>query len=85
MTILVAYLRAQWTQKEEDRFVEKLRGFEKLVVEFPELYEESTSEAGMRRAVITKHNSIIYQVDQNKQLIKVYTIFDNRRCPDEFR
>ncbi len=42
---IVAYLRAQWTQKEVDRFVEKLRSFEKLVVEFPDLYEESKQEA----------------------------------------
>jgi len=82
-TKIVAYLREEWSEKEVDQFINKLRSFEKIVVTFPEIYPASKS--GLRRAVITKHNSVIYQIDKEQALIRVYTIFDNRQHPDKLK
>ena len=48
---IAAYLKALWTEREVDKFAERLKGFEKLVAEFPELYAESKIRTGLRRAV----------------------------------
>lgn len=80
---IIAYLRDEWTEKEVDKFIHKLRRFEKVVSEFPELY--AGSKAGIRRAVLTKHNSVVYRIDEKKSLIRVYTIFDNRQHPDKMQ
>jgi len=80
---IIAYLRDEWTEKEVNKFILKLRTFEKVVSEFPELYAES--KAGIRRAVLTKHHSVIYQIDKKDALIRVYTIFDNRQHPNRMK
>ena len=82
---IVGYLRAEWTEKEVIKFVRKLREFEKVVILFPELFAESKKKSEFRRAVITKHNSVIYKVDSKKRLIMVYTIFDNRQSPKKLK
>lgn len=80
---VIAYLRDEWTEKEVHKFILKLRTFEKVVSEFPELYAES--KTGIRRAVLTKHHSVIYLIDKKDPLIRVYTIFDNRQHPDKMK
>ena len=80
---ITAYIRIKWTEKEVDEFIYKLSNFEKLVRQFPEIYP--TSKAGLRRAVLTKHNSVIYRIDQKNLLIRVYTIFDTRQHPDKLK
>lgn len=83
LTNIITYLRSEWSEKEVDQFISKLKSFEKRVVAFPEIYP--VSKSGLRRAVITKHNSVIYQIDQESTLIRVYTIFDNRQRPDKLK
>jgi len=78
---VIAYLRDEWTEKEVDKFILILRTFEEVVSEFPELYAES--KAGIRRAILTKHHSVIYRIDKKDALIRVYTIFDNRQHPNK--
>lgn len=78
-TRIIDYLRAEWTEKEVKKFVSKLRNFEKIVVLFPEIYKKSKTD--LRRAVLTKHNSAIYKIDEENHLIRVITIFDNRQNP----
>ncbi|EMR03925.1 type II toxin-antitoxin system RelE/ParE family toxin [Cesiribacter andamanensis] len=82
---IVNYLRAEWTEKEVIKFVDKLKEFEKVVCLFPELYADSNKKPEFRRAVITKHNSVIYKIDEGKGLIRVYTIFDNRQSPNKLK
>lgn len=82
---IVSYLRTEWTEKEVVKFVRRLREFEKVVRQFPELYAESNKKQEFRRAVITKHNSVIYKIDEEKRVIRVYTIFDNRQSPKKLK
>ena len=81
----VLYLREKWTEREVKKFVSQIKNFERIVVKFPEIYAESNKKVGLRRAVLSKHNSVIYRVDWEKSLIRVYTIFDNREHPDKLK
>jgi plasmid stabilization system protein ParE len=82
---IVIYLREKWTEKEVNKFVAQIKDFERIVVKFPEIYAESSKKVGLRRAVLSKHNSVIYKIDWEKALIRVYTIFDNRQHPDKLK
>ncbi|WP_192825122.1 hypothetical protein [Rufibacter sp. LB8] len=76
-------MREEWSEKEVKKFIKRLQEFEKIVVLFPELY--ATSKGDLKRAVLSKHNSVLYQIDDKKQLIRVITIFDNRQHPSKLK
>ncbi len=82
---IIKYLRREWTEKEVTKFVNKVKDFEHVVSKFPEIYAESNKKAGLRRAVLSKHNSVIYLIDTEEALIRVYTIFDNRQHPNKLK
>ncbi len=79
------YLASEWTQKQVRNFEIKLKEFETVVAIFPFLFPESDKKHGLKRAVITKHNSVIYKADAGNKLIRVITIFDNRQHPKKLR
>jgi plasmid stabilization system protein ParE len=82
---ILLYLKNKWTEKEIKVFISQLKSFEKIVVKFPEIYSESKEYRGIRRAVLSKHNSVIYAIDWENNIIRVYTIFDNRQHPDKLK
>ena len=71
------YLKENWSEKEVELFLLKLMRFEKLVPLYPDLYPHSLSNPHLQRAVITKHNSLIYSVKEEE--IVILTILDNRQ------
>lgn len=82
---IILYLRQEWADKEVNSFLVKIRNFERIVVKFPEIYAESKKKSGLRQAVISKHNSVIYKIDWENSKIRVYTIFDNRQHPNKLK
>ena len=82
---ILRYLKDNWTEKEIKKFVSQLKSFEQIVIKLPEIYSESINNPGIRRAVLSKQNSVIYKIDYEKSQIKVYTIFDNRQHPGKLK
>ena len=74
---IIDYLTQEWTDKEVFNYLNLLRNFEEAVSRFPKLFPKSLSHPkNYRRAVISKHYSVIYRFEANK--IFVVTIQDNR-------
>lgn len=71
------YLLNEWSENEVNNFLKKLKRFEGLAARFPKLYPPSVTHPELRRAVITKHQSVIYEIDGN--IIRVHTILDHRQ------
>ncbi|WP_416864726.1 MAG: type II toxin-antitoxin system RelE/ParE family toxin [Imperialibacter sp.] len=69
------FIRIKWTEKEVNLFIQDLKKFESIVKKFPYAYPSSPSVPEIRRAVISKHNSVVYQIDDNT--VRVLTVFDN--------
>lgn len=82
---IIHYLKKEWSVREADNFINELKNFERTVIKFPEIYPRSKQKPELRRAVVTKHNSVIYAIDYKSNLIRVYTIFDNRKQPDKLK
>ncbi len=68
---------AEWSEDEFNAFLIKLKKFERIVVQYPRLYPASVSEPFLRKAVISKHQSVIYEIDDDT--IRVLTILDHRQ------
>lgn len=73
------YLKLNWSKKSILKFRNRLKHFELLVIKFPKIYQSSTHHKKLRKAVISKHQSVIYQIKHNT--IEVVTIIDNREKP----
>ncbi|MAO63508.1 MAG: hypothetical protein CL666_00765 [Balneola sp.] len=72
-----AYLLEEWSKKEVESFLKELKSFEDRIELFPKLYPASQKRSNMRKAVITKQQSVIYQVLEST--IQIVTILDNRQ------
>ncbi len=71
------YLYENWSEDEVKSFLNKLLKFENLVVRFPQLYPASLTYPKLRKAPITKYQSVIYEIDGD--IIRVHTILDHRQ------
>ncbi len=74
-----SYLLDKFRQREVDNFYELLTHFENLVVEFPELYRNSSSNTKLHRAVLSKQLSVFYRHSKSK--ITTMGVLDNRMNP----
>ncbi|MBD3617532.1 MAG: type II toxin-antitoxin system RelE/ParE family toxin [Gracilimonas sp.] len=72
-----AYLLEEWSEAEVNSVLVKLKKFEHRVSYFPKLYPASLRFPHLRKAVISKHLSIIYE--PRGETVKVITILDNRQ------
>ncbi|MFD2531345.1 type II toxin-antitoxin system RelE/ParE family toxin [Gracilimonas halophila] len=72
-----AYLLEEWSETEVNSFLLKLKKFENRISYFPKLYPSSLKFPHFRKAVISKHQSVIYEIGE--ETIKVITILDNRQ------
>lgn len=77
VTSIKKYLYEEWSEKEVENFLNRLQHFEKLVIHYPTIYPASKKYSDLRRAVITKHQSVIYEIDED--IIRIHTILDHRQ------
>ena len=80
---IILFLSENWTEKEVLNFLIDLKTFEEIVSNFPEIYPESQTKKGYRRAVINKQTSVLYSIENG--LILVHTLYDNRQDPEKLK
>jgi plasmid stabilization system protein ParE len=75
---IIGYLEKDWSQKEVENFV---RFTNDLIgqIEINPLLFKKISKSGLRQAVLTKHNLILYRIENDQ--IQLLTIFDTRQNP----
>ena len=77
------YLQLNFSEKEIGRLAYKIESVLQLILTFPELYPESARQKGLRRAVITKFNTLYYRIKGDQ--IEILSFFSNRQNPDNLR
>ena len=80
---VIAYLEEKWTEKEVRNFVRKTNALIEQIEKHPYQYKSSSFHE-IRKAVITKYNSLIYHVNEKAEQIELYTFWDNRKDPSKF-
>ncbi len=76
--IVIDYLQANWTEKEIRKFVIETEHVIRLISINPNLFRASEKE-NIFEAIITKHNLLLYQVNQNAKSIELLSFFDTRK------
>jgi len=81
---IIDYLEDNWTEKEIKNFVQNANKVIGQIEKNPYQFKASRFHK-IRKALITRHNSLIYFVNENDQVIELYTFWDNRKNPEKLR
>jgi plasmid stabilization system protein ParE len=81
---IVNYLENKWSEKEVRNFVTKTKKVIDRISRNPKLFI-AFGEEEVRKAVITKQNSLFYWIDIQNEQIKLLAFWDNRKNPNSIR
>lgn len=73
-----AYLYEYWTVKEVEKFVNKTNSI-LTIISYQPLAFRSSSYKHIRKAVVTKHNSVFYLIRETE--VYILSFWDNRMDP----
>ena len=79
---VLKYLRANWTAREEQHFVDEVEDTIRYVVLFPRGFR-SAGHARLREAPVKPYNILLYRID--RKAIVIIGLFDMRRHPKALR
>ena len=77
----IEYLENNWSEKELRNFSAKLDHTIELISKTPEMFPESFIKAGIRKAVVEKHNYLYYRIIGNT--IEIVSLYSNRKNPEK--
>ncbi len=80
---ILEYLNLAWTQKEVAYFKSKLSKQLEIISKFPHLFPASQINPELRRAVLSKQTTILYQIEDRR--IYIIYLFDTRQDPDKIK
>lgn len=75
---IISYLESNWSEKEVQKFVRKAHEVINNIHRFPKMYRLIGNE-NIRKAVISKQNSLFYITDEEQELIILLSFWDNRK------
>ena len=77
------YLQSNFSDKEISRLANKIESILGYISTYPRLYPETSRHQGVRRAVISKFNTLYYRVYVKKKQIEILSFFSNRKDPEK--
>lgn len=80
---IVEYLSIHWEAKVLNRFIDKVENLINQISLNPQLYPEINKELGVRKCVISKHNTLYYS--ENQEQVNILRIYDNRQNPQTLK
>jgi plasmid stabilization system protein ParE len=78
---ILDYLDKEWSEKEVIKFIIQVNSILMQISETPKMFKASKSKLNIRRAIITKHNSLYYRVKKREDEIELLAFWDNRQDP----
>lgn len=75
----IEYLETHWTEKEIKNLVSKIENILEFISKNPALFPQTQSRKNVRRAVVTKQNTIYYRT--KGQNIEILSFFSNKQNP----
>ena len=81
----VDYLLKKWSESEALDFLKSFEEVKLILNRSPYVFPESEIGKGIHKAVLTKHNTIYYSVDKNKNEINIITVFNVFQNPNKLK
>lgn len=78
---ILHYIDENWGSAVTLNFIEKLKHLLHLILLNPHTFQQSSEKKGLRRAVLTKQNTIYFQITD--EFIQIIRIFDTRQHPQK--
>lgn len=78
---VVAYLRAEWSERDAMRFVQRTDTMVKLMMRFPGMSRRGRK--GTREVLVTKHNLMAFRVQGSE--LQIVGFWDTRQHPAKRR
>lgn len=79
------YLKENWTEREILNFKKKLASKIHLISRFPFIFPASEYQPRLRKAVLSKQTSILYEVNSLTRTVTLIYLFDNRQHPEKIK
>jgi len=76
---IIQYLEKNWSTTDVDNFRDKLFQRIDILSKWPAIGRASDKDPSIRRIVITKHNLLFYEIENDE--IVILNIFDTRQDP----
>jgi len=73
------YLREEWSNRSAQLFLDKLNGKLEAVKSNPKAFPESVLSKGLRKCVITKQTTVLYEIHDDA--VVIMNIIDTRQNP----
>jgi len=78
---IVRYLEENWTEKEVRNFIRDSDEFFKLLREYPELLQKTSSQRNLYRGPLNRFTIITYRIKPRKRQIELINIRGARQKP----
>jgi len=82
---IVTYLLKNWTIREANSFLDKLKQLKKIISSDPSIFSYYDKERKIHKAVLTKHNIVFYKVDLLVKAVQIITIFNVYQDPEKLK
>lgn len=78
---ILNYLHEEWGVSSVEKFMLEVDNTVEAIKLQPNIVRALSYELGIRTQIVTKQNSLIYQVDQSKEVISLVAFWDTRQHP----
>jgi plasmid stabilization system protein ParE len=77
------YLEENWTERELGKLSNEIERVILLLSKNPDLFQSSNKKLNVRKAVITKHNTMYYR--KNENIIEILSFFSSQQDPNRLK
>jgi len=77
------YLAENWTKREVTNFMSEVESLLTQITDNPEMFQASRKKKNVRKALITKHNTLYYRIKPKNKELELITFWDNRQDPQK--
>ncbi|MGM0530410.1 MAG: type II toxin-antitoxin system RelE/ParE family toxin [Bacteroidota bacterium] len=77
------YLAQNWTKREVTNFMNEVESLLTRITDNPEMFQASRKKKNVRKALITKHNTLYYRIKTKNKELELITFWDNRQDPQK--
>ncbi len=82
---IIEYLRREWTEREVENFVTRLKEMLSTLKRYPEMCRPSNKRKNVRIGILDKHTQIIYHYKPGKRQIEVLLFRGMKQDPSKFK
>ncbi|WP_378175176.1 type II toxin-antitoxin system RelE/ParE family toxin [Aquimarina sp. SS2-1] len=79
---VLEYMEIHWTSKEIVLLEQKIEEFKSQVKRTPLLYPSTGVHKNVRKAILSKHNYIIYRINPDKMIIELIYFKASKQKPE---